>query len=331
MRAPWDGGLDQVVLTIFSIWDRMRLRFSLSWATTVRLPTLSSGNSGREKRDCFIRSHSRCTYCWHVNVLNFLPLGAMFCTKPSPGKHICTSASCLLTVEAKVFGEGLSHEQLKALGDKVADGPGVFIQTARREPLIGRVKEHEQVPPLETQRQRDDEKTPREHSPSYKHISAWAKINENIKWKWNTYAARDEKPENHQTVTLWHLWSLCLHLHLHDLCDLLPLLLGRVGAGGVVCAGVEDEDGAFWSILSRKEESLLNDMMHVCFIVTWETNRIRHSWSHMSDQSHMSGQSTPNSWILGEDLQTLSQNTSSWVLKDDLLPNFLWAEPTVNN
>lgn len=57
MRAPWDGGLDQVVLTIFSIWDRMRVRFSLSWATTVRLPTLSSDNSGREKRDCFIKSH----------------------------------------------------------------------------------------------------------------------------------------------------------------------------------------------------------------------------------------------------------------------------------
>uniref|UniRef100_A0A8C2XLR3 Uncharacterized protein n=1 Tax=Cyclopterus lumpus TaxID=8103 RepID=A0A8C2XLR3_CYCLU len=43
MRAPWDGGLDHVVLTIFSIWDRMRDKFSPSWATTVRLPTLSSG------------------------------------------------------------------------------------------------------------------------------------------------------------------------------------------------------------------------------------------------------------------------------------------------
>lgn len=61
MRAPWDGGLDQVVLTIFSIWDRMRVRFSLSWATTVRLPTLSSDNSGREKRDCFIKSHLQCS------------------------------------------------------------------------------------------------------------------------------------------------------------------------------------------------------------------------------------------------------------------------------
>uniref|UniRef100_A0A4W5JQ45 Uncharacterized protein n=1 Tax=Hucho hucho TaxID=62062 RepID=A0A4W5JQ45_9TELE len=34
MRAPWEGGLDQVVLTIFSIWDRTRVRLSLSWATT---------------------------------------------------------------------------------------------------------------------------------------------------------------------------------------------------------------------------------------------------------------------------------------------------------
>lgn len=42
MRAPWDGGLDQVVLTIFSIWDKTRIRLSASWATTVRLPTRSS-------------------------------------------------------------------------------------------------------------------------------------------------------------------------------------------------------------------------------------------------------------------------------------------------
>ena len=48
MRAPWDGGLDQVVRTIFSIWDRMRVKFSLSLATTVRLPTLSSGRSGED-------------------------------------------------------------------------------------------------------------------------------------------------------------------------------------------------------------------------------------------------------------------------------------------
>lgn len=86
------------------------------------------------------------------------------------------SASCLLTVEAKVFGEGLSHEQLKALGDKVADGPGIFIQTAGGETLIGRVKEHEQVPPLETQRQRDDEKTRREHNLVKTHITRERKL-----------------------------------------------------------------------------------------------------------------------------------------------------------
>uniref|UniRef100_A0A674CNE6 Uncharacterized protein n=1 Tax=Salmo trutta TaxID=8032 RepID=A0A674CNE6_SALTR len=50
MRAPWEGGLDQVVLTIFSIWDRTRVRLSLSWATTVKLPTRSSGG-GRNKMD----------------------------------------------------------------------------------------------------------------------------------------------------------------------------------------------------------------------------------------------------------------------------------------
>lgn len=42
MRAPWDGGLDQVILTIFSIWERTRFRLSASRATTVRLPTRSS-------------------------------------------------------------------------------------------------------------------------------------------------------------------------------------------------------------------------------------------------------------------------------------------------
>lgn len=29
-RAPWDGGLDHVVLTIFSIWDRILFRLSAS-------------------------------------------------------------------------------------------------------------------------------------------------------------------------------------------------------------------------------------------------------------------------------------------------------------
>lgn len=37
--------------------------------------------------------------------------------------------------------------------------------------------------------------------------------------------------------------------HLHDLRDGLPLLLGGVCAGGVVCTGMEDEDGVLWSFL----------------------------------------------------------------------------------
>lgn len=61
-------------------------------------------------------------------------------------QNVCT---CVLTVQAKVFGEGLSYKELKALRDKVADGPGVFIQTARGEALVGRVKEHKQISPLE--------------------------------------------------------------------------------------------------------------------------------------------------------------------------------------
>lgn len=61
-------------------------------------------------------------------------------------------AWCALTVKAEVLGEGLSHEQLEALGDEVADRPGVFIQRAGRKALIGRVEEHEQIPPLESEK-----------------------------------------------------------------------------------------------------------------------------------------------------------------------------------
>ena len=55
----------------------------------------------------------------------------------------------LLTVEAKVLGERLGAEHFKAQGDKVADSPGIFLQTAWGESLISRVKEHKQLPPLE--------------------------------------------------------------------------------------------------------------------------------------------------------------------------------------
>lgn len=70
-----------------------------------------------------------------------------------PGRHRLLYAcvrvcACELTVEAEVLGEGLSHEELEALGDEVADGPGVFVQAAGGEALVGRVEEDEQVPPL---------------------------------------------------------------------------------------------------------------------------------------------------------------------------------------
>lgn len=142
MRAPWDGGLDQVVLTIFSIWDRVRERFSLSLATTVRFPTLSSSNSSKETRN-YIKIHDESKRC------------LCSCSVSVTTAEISKCASQLLTVQAKVFGEGLSNEELKSLRDKEANGPGVFIQTARGEALIGWVKERKQLPPLETRRQRN--------------------------------------------------------------------------------------------------------------------------------------------------------------------------------
>lgn len=46
--------------------------------------------------------------------------------------------------------------------------------------------------------------------------------------------------------------------YLHDFCDLLPLLLGRVGAGGVVSAGMEDKYRMFGSFLLREKINHLN-------------------------------------------------------------------------
>uniref|UniRef100_A0A669QDI2 Uncharacterized protein n=1 Tax=Phasianus colchicus TaxID=9054 RepID=A0A669QDI2_PHACC len=48
MRAPWEGGLDQVVRTIFSIWESTRCTLSSSFPTTVRFPTRSSVDKPRE-------------------------------------------------------------------------------------------------------------------------------------------------------------------------------------------------------------------------------------------------------------------------------------------
>lgn len=57
--------------------------------------------------------------------------------------------------------------------------------------------------------------------------------------------------------------------YLHDLCDLLPLLLGRVGAGGVVCAGVKDKDGVFWSFLLRKVEKHKQYWLVIYYLVSY--------------------------------------------------------------
>lgn len=87
-------------------------------------------------------------------------------------------AAGALAVEAKVLGEGLGDEELEALLDEVADGPGVAGEVAGGEALVGAVEEGEVV------------------------------------------------------------------LLAQEGGDLLPLLLGRVDARGVVGAGVEEDDGA---------------------------------------------------------------------------------------
>lgn len=46
-----------------------------------------------------------------------------------------------LTVKTEILGKGLSNAQFKPLGDEVADGPSVALQIARREALIGAIKE----------------------------------------------------------------------------------------------------------------------------------------------------------------------------------------------
>uniref|UniRef100_A0A8D2MKQ7 Uncharacterized protein n=2 Tax=Passerellidae TaxID=1729112 RepID=A0A8D2MKQ7_ZONAL len=55
MRAPCEGGLDQVVRTIFSIWDSTRCTLSASFPTTVRFPTRSSSPKFLEN-DCAQKS-----------------------------------------------------------------------------------------------------------------------------------------------------------------------------------------------------------------------------------------------------------------------------------
>ena len=51
--------------------------------------------------------------------------------------------SCSFSVETEVFGEGLGDAELEAFGDEVADGPGVVLEIARCETLVGTVEEGE--------------------------------------------------------------------------------------------------------------------------------------------------------------------------------------------
>lgn len=76
-RAPWDGGLDQVIRTIFSIWDRTRFKLSWSLATTVRFPTLSSVESGYS-----LKSNGSGIKMSSVE-RNVQPVGTTYCTDRS--------------------------------------------------------------------------------------------------------------------------------------------------------------------------------------------------------------------------------------------------------
>lgn len=120
MRAPWAGGLDQVIRTIFSIWERTRRMLSGSFATTVRFPTRSSRERGENQP-------------W----------------PPWRGWGVGLWLRGALTVESEVLGEGLGTEELESFRHKVADGPGVLLQAPRCKALVGRVKEGEQKPALQ--------------------------------------------------------------------------------------------------------------------------------------------------------------------------------------
>uniref|UniRef100_A0A493TFG5 Uncharacterized protein n=1 Tax=Anas platyrhynchos platyrhynchos TaxID=8840 RepID=A0A493TFG5_ANAPP len=56
MRAPWEGGLDQVVRTIFSIWESTRCTLSASFPTTVRFPTHRPHRPKFLENDCAQKS-----------------------------------------------------------------------------------------------------------------------------------------------------------------------------------------------------------------------------------------------------------------------------------
>jgi hypothetical protein len=60
-----------------------------------------------------------------------------------PGDEMKRTGS--LAVEPEIFGEGLRDAELEALFDEVADGPGIILEIARCEALIGTVEEREML------------------------------------------------------------------------------------------------------------------------------------------------------------------------------------------
>lgn len=104
---------------------------SASFATTVRFPTRSSEERREKEGD-----HKPSCALPPAHHEKEVPL------------HV-PSLYNTLTVEPKVFGEGLCTEELKALGNEETHSPGIPIQATRGKTLIGGVKEGEQEPALQ--------------------------------------------------------------------------------------------------------------------------------------------------------------------------------------
>lgn len=70
-----------------------------------------------------------------------------------------------LTIKAHVLGEGLGQHDIVALFNEVAHRPGITINISTSEALIGHVEEHEQIPLLWGEKERErtkDEDTDRD-------------------------------------------------------------------------------------------------------------------------------------------------------------------------